>query len=86
MAATRSELVDDARHDLAAAWRVDGDQIRFARALAQLQTFTAAELLDYLEKPHKWAPEFVEWVIAGEPTDEAEDAWDVWNEACEALR
>lgn len=56
--------------------------VLFGRALAEL----VGSVFDwpyYLEKPHKWAPEYVAWQENGEPLDYSEAGWEPFVDAVE---
>lgn len=63
----------------------------FAKALHEADGFTGASheqdvqnLLYFLEKPHKWEPEYAIWLANGRPMDDSEDGWDAFLAAVDS--
>jgi hypothetical protein len=57
----------------------------FAAILVAGDGFADPEaILDYIEKPWKWAPEYAEWVNAGRPSPD-DAAWDTFAAKLTAL-
>ena len=49
-------------------WYKDHDEFTdFARALVAANAINAETLLDYMERPWRWAEEHAAWVAAGRP-------------------
>lgn len=84
MAGELTEL-DRAEHNLRAQARaIDGDFLRFACALREA-VGPGFDWTYFLEKPWKWAPEWVAWVAECEPSDPTSDGWDGFAAVVEGL-
>ena len=64
-------------------WIYDPDEVAaFGHVLVDTgELESARDVLYYVEKPHKWAPEHELWETAGRPGDAAVAGWDAYLRA-----
>jgi hypothetical protein len=62
----------------------DDELLQFVRALVEAGKLTEVEgLVYFLEKPWKYADEFVSWDHFDRPMDDSEPGWDAFAQAIE---
>jgi hypothetical protein len=59
--------------------------VEFGRAMAKVDSWDANEVLDFMEKPWKWEPEFKDWNARGRPRGPDDDGWELFAKAMEKL-
>lgn len=64
---------------------INDELLAFARALDSAGQFQkVSEVIYFLEKPWKWAPEWAVWTTVGKPMDESEAGWEAFQESVDA--
>lgn len=77
------ERIENAEAELRRA-RVDAVLVDFGRALAELNT--EHDWPRFLERPDKWAAEYVAWLDRDRPSDYGSAGWDAFADAIEEVR
>lgn len=70
-------------HELTEQVRVSDDILGFLDAMTNGDYMDARDVLLFLEKPWKWADEYVLWLNNGKPLDHDEDAYQAWVDLME---